>query len=291
MHFKTLVVLLASSVAGGVACSNHRNLGDTDPNGIGDVDAGARDVPSSVDMKVVPDLPIADAPVAEILKAAACDELASAAQAQFESYLPGSASLSCEADLDCSDLDLQSLNCVAPCGRIVRTADVSTVTAAAADVCDGYFGAGCPAKTPPCPLLHAICEHGACATASGRGGSSAVMDAANDIGASEALLSGLDSSPVDGGSEGGGTVECRFPGVSQSLICAGGDYCMAFAGGPRDSGVSFACEPFPEACLNDRSCACVCSTAVPNGSYCAVRGQQCICSISQGVLSLFCAVP
>ena len=119
------------------------------------------------------------------------------------------------------------------------------------------------------------------------------MDAANDTGSGEVLTPGLDSSSIDGGSEGGGTVECRFPGVSQSLTCAGGDYCMAFAGGPVNSGTSYSCEPVPEACLTDRSCACLCSTAIssPGLFYCAVRGQQCICSVSQGILTLLCGAP
>jgi hypothetical protein len=69
---------------------------------------------------------------------------------------------------------------------------------------------------------------------------------------------------------------------------------MAFAGGVVGSETSYSCVPIPEACRADHSCACVCSTASSSSnsdSRCAVRGQQCICIVSQGVLSLLCAAP
>jgi hypothetical protein len=267
MHAKALVILLAFSMVGTAACSGSKATSN--------VEAGA------------PDGRIADFP-----DATGCDQLASAAQTQFESYLPSTSPLACQTDSDCGDLDLESLNCFAPCGRVVRTADVSTLIAAAASVCDPYFGAGCPQKTPPCALVHAVCDHGTCAAASGRGGSSGSLDAAIDTGTGDVAIAGLDASSVDGGSEGGGSIQCSFPGASRDLTCAGGDYCMAFGGGPIDSGVSYTCEPFPAACLADRSCACLCSTATSGPSaYCAVRGQHCICSVSQGILTLLCAAP
>jgi hypothetical protein len=206
-------------------------------------------------------------------------------------------------------LGIQALNCVGGCGGpLVRTADVSAVTAATASICDKYFGASCPVKYPPCPNFHAVCDYGTCATAIGRGGLSSATDAAVDAGTGDVLVDGVGASkdndagldspvgtadPVDGGSEAGGTVQCNFPGVSHALTCAGGEYCMAFGGGiPIDSGISYTCTPFPEACVADRSCACVCSTASSNpASYCAVRGQQCLCSVSQGILTLLCASP
>jgi hypothetical protein len=116
------------------------------------------------------------------------------------------------------------------------------------------------------------------------------------VGPAESIDAGLDSSvgtgdPLDGGSEGG-TVQCNFPGAPQSLTCTNGDYCMAFAGGAIGSGTAYSCVPLPEACMSDRSCACVCSTASSNSaSQCAVRGQQCICIVSQGILTLLCAAP
>ena len=123
-------------------------------------------------------------------------------------------------------------------------------------------------------------------TTSPDGGASNVMDAGTGTPAS-------DGNPVDGGTEGGDSIQCNFPGGSPALSCSGNEYCMAFGGGvPIDSGISYTCQPIPDACLADHSCACVCGTAISNpGSYCAVRGQQCICSASEGAVTLLCAVP
>jgi hypothetical protein len=155
MRTNMIVISILFPMAGSVACGDNNSSGTT---GLGAVDAGSPDVPSGVDMNVVPDLPIADAP-----DAAVCSQLAAAARAQFESYLQSTSSLSCQVDSDCSDLSLKSWNCFAACGQLVRTADITTVTAATTSACDQYFGAGCPAITLPCPFPHAFCDHGTCA--------------------------------------------------------------------------------------------------------------------------------
>jgi hypothetical protein len=227
--------------------------------------------------------------------AGVCDQLTAAARAQVESYLQSTSSLACQVDSDCSDLFLQSWDCFAACGQLIRTADITAATAATASVCDEYFGAGCPGIYPPCALRNAFCDRGTCARGFGPVEPSGSADAAVDAGFDSPVDAGdpVDGGAEDGGSEDGGTVQCNFSGVSQALTCADHEYCMAFGGGmPLDSGVSYTCAPFPDACLADRSCACVCSTAVSNpGSYCAVRGQQCLCSVSQGILTLLCSIP
>lgn len=145
--------------------------------GCGGLDSTA-DGPVASDAKVAPD-------------AAVCDQLAAVARTQFESYLPSAASLTCQVDSDCTLLSTQSLNCVAACGRLLRAADVPAVTAAAAGVCDQYFGAGCPAIYPPCPGGYGNCENGGCVIGPRRGGQSGATDAAVDAGAGEV--------PIDGG--------------------------------------------------------------------------------------------
>ena len=173
---RTNIILLSIllPMAGSVACGDNNNSGTT---GLAAVDAGSPDGSSRADVNVIPDLPSADAP-----DAAVCDQLASAARAQFESYLQTTSSLSCQVDSDCSDLSLESWNCFAACGQLVRTADVTTVTAATSSACDKYFGAGCPAITPPCPYPHAFCDHGTCAKGFGPGGLPGGTDASVDAG-------------------------------------------------------------------------------------------------------------
>jgi hypothetical protein len=300
MRAKIHIIFLGLPIASTVACGGSNNSGTAD---LGAVDARSPDVSSAVDMNVIPDLPFAEVPDAVV-----CDQLAAAARAQFESYLQSASSLVCQVDSDCSDLSPRSWNCFAACGQVVRTADITTLTVATASACDAYFGVGCPAITPPCIFPHAFCDHGTCATGFGPGGLSGSVDAAIDtatvevpsdgVGGNKNYDVGLDSlvgvgDPVDGGSQGEGMAQCNFPGVSQALTCAGGEYCMAFGGGiPIDSGISYTCAAFPEACVADHSCACVCSTASSNpASYCAVRGQQCLCSVTQGILTLLCASP
>jgi hypothetical protein len=225
--------------------------------------------------------------------AGVCDQLAAAAQAQVESYLQSTSSLACQIDSDCSDLFLQSWDCFAACGQLIRTADITAATAATASVCDEYFGAGCPGIYLPCPERNAICDHGTCAKGWRSVEQSGSADAAVDAGIDSPVDAG---DPVDGGAEDGGTIQCDFLGFSQDLLtCANREYCLASparGGGVFDSGVSYTCEPFPEACLADRSCACVCNSASSSiPSQCAVRGQQCSCSVSQGILTLLCAIP
>jgi hypothetical protein len=149
----------------------------------------------AVDVKAIPDLPMLDLPFSDTPDAAVCDQLASFARAQVDSYLQSSFSLACQIDSDCSLLGIQSLNCAAPCGGpLLRTADISAVTAATAGVCNQYFGAGCPAKYPPCPDIHAVCDYGTCATAIGRGGLSGSADAAFDVGTGEVASDGGNAS-------------------------------------------------------------------------------------------------
>jgi len=174
MRTNILVISIFFPIAGTVACGGSNSSGTT---GLGAVDAVSPDVSSAADTNVIPDLPIADAP-----DAAVCDQLAAAARAQFESYLQRTSSLACQVDFDCSDLSRESWNCFAACGQLVRTADITAVTAATASACDEYFGAGCPAITPPCPFPHAFCGHGTCAKGFGPGGLPGGTDAGVDAG-------------------------------------------------------------------------------------------------------------
>lgn len=157
MNAKTYAVLIVLPMAGTVGCGGSNNL-----------------------------------PIADVPDAAVCDQLAAAARAGFESYLQSTSSLACQVDSDCSDLSPESWNCFAACGQLVRTADITAVTVATASACDEYFGAGCPAITPPCPFPHAFCDHGTCAKGFGPGGQSGATDAADDAGTAEV--------PIDGGS-------------------------------------------------------------------------------------------
>jgi hypothetical protein len=52
----------------------------------------------------------------------------------------------CQVDSDCTLLDLQSLNCIAPCGQLVGIIDTAAITTAAFAVCNAYFAAGCPER-------------------------------------------------------------------------------------------------------------------------------------------------
>jgi len=176
------------------------------------IEAGAPDVSLAVDVNVTSDATLAP-------DAAVCHQLATAAQAQFGSYLDSTSSLACQVDSDCSDLSLKSWNCFAACGQLVRTADITTLTAATASVCDEYFGAGCPAITPPCPFPHAFCDHDTCAYGFGPGGPSGATDAAVDAGASEI--------PIDGGN----TSEVKSSALEDSSTIADGGRVP----GPRDS--------------------------------------------------------
>jgi hypothetical protein len=183
MRTNILVISILFPIAGTVACGGSNSSGTA---GLGAVDAGSPDVSSAADMNVIPDLPIADAP-----DAAVCDQLAAAAQAQFESYLQGTSSLACQVDSDCSDLSPKSWNCFAACGQLVRTADITTVTGATASACDEYFSAGCSAIILPCPFPHAFCDHGTCAKGFGPGGLPGGIDASVDAGGGAV--------PIDGG--------------------------------------------------------------------------------------------
>jgi hypothetical protein len=94
-----------------------------------------------------------------------CHGLQDEARAQLDGYLTAlkrTATLSCQVDSDCTLLSSPSLDCVVPCGQLLWTTDVPTLTAETANLCDDYFAAGCPKETPPCPGGYAICEQGGC---------------------------------------------------------------------------------------------------------------------------------
>jgi len=244
MHAKKVAILLALPVALTVACSGSSNSGA--PSAMSAVEAGVPDVSRAVDINVISDLPISDLPIAEVPGEGFCDQLATAARTRFDSYLQSTTSLACQVDSECSDLYLQSSVCFHPCGQILRTADISAVTAATASACDEYFGAGCLAKTLPCPYAHAFCDHGMCAAGFGPSGLSGSTDASVDAGtgggtidvgnASEAKDSALEdaSITVDGGA-------CTWPA---SFTPTGDDYavgCWAHAiSGTIDAG-PFSC--------------------------------------------------
>jgi hypothetical protein len=86
-------------------------------------------------------------------------------------------------------------------------------------------------------------------------------------------------------------IQCSFPGVSQDLACAAGEYCKSFGGGAiSDSGTFYSCVPFPGDCQADRSCACLCGTASSYpASQCAVYGSHCLCIVNLGSLVLLCS--
>jgi hypothetical protein len=73
--------------------------------------------------------------------------------------------MACQTDSDCTLLHLQSLNCFAACGQLVGNADSSALTAAATQVCDAYFAAGCPEIRLTCPFRSGTCDRGRCGDA------------------------------------------------------------------------------------------------------------------------------
>jgi len=178
-------------------CAHGSPTGPLDAAADAAIDAGAPDGSPPIDASVMPDAPFdIDLPVTldatAAPDAAVCDQLAAVAQAQVESYLQSTYSLACQVDSDCSFLQPRSLSCFAACGNVVmRTADISAITAAAAGVCDQYFGAGCPEKILPCPYSRAVCDHGTCTKGTVPGGPSGSTDAAIDAGTGEV--------PIDGG--------------------------------------------------------------------------------------------
>ncbi len=177
------------------------------------LEAAAPEVAAAVDTNTVP-VDAAEAPAA-----ATCDELAAAARAQFASFVHSTSSLACLVDADCSDLFNRSLSCFAACGNPVRTADLSAVAKGAADVCDAYFGAGCPAKTPPCPRYVVFCDHGTCAAGVGPGAGSGATDAAVDSAPADAAAPDAFAA-VDGGA-------CTWPASFSASVDAGTVGCWA----------------------------------------------------------------
>jgi len=293
MRTNIIVISILFPMAGSVSCGDTSSPGTT---GLGALDAGSPDVSSGADMHVIPDLPIVDAP-----DAAVCDQLASAARAQFESYLQSASSLSCQVDSDCSELSLESWNCFAACGQLVRTADISTVTAATASACDQYFGAGCPAITPPCAFPHAFCDHGTCAKGFGPGGLPGGTDAGFDGGSdavtidggntSEAKDSALEdvSALLDGGActwpakftsvSDGSAVGCWAHTISgpvdaSQTTCSSAEYALGCVGEwpySADGGNVHATVPEPDTSLGCRILPI--PTMVNTSFYCCPCGQ------------------
>jgi hypothetical protein len=72
----------------------------------------------------------------------------------------------CQSVSDCTVEGFTTLNCFLSCGFLVGTADVASVTAATATLCDPYFAAGCPKMFPLlCPggaVPQRLCDHGRC---------------------------------------------------------------------------------------------------------------------------------
>jgi hypothetical protein len=168
-----------------VACEHGlcvRDAGAPDPADAADAasEAGLADVPAT-EASGAPDAPMDQAP-----DPAVCDQLSRAARAEFDSYFQSRYSEACQVDSDCAFLQTRQDNCFTACGSVVaRTADLAAITDATDTLCDAYFGAGCPAITPPCPYARAACDRGTCI----RVGAPGVPDAAVDAG----------GAPVDGG--------------------------------------------------------------------------------------------
>ncbi len=100
-----------------------------------------------------------------------CDQLATAAETQFQSFLDSTSPPACQVDSDCEFLYTpQSMDCFAACGMLMGKATMSAITSAGIGFCDQYFEAGCPAITPPCAAPEPTCgssgtcgcEHGQC---------------------------------------------------------------------------------------------------------------------------------
>jgi hypothetical protein len=122
----------------------------------------------------------------------------------------------------------------------VRTADITTVTAATASVCDQYFGAGCHAITPPCPFPHAFCDHGTCAKGFGPGGLPGDTDAGVDGGVDVVLIDGRKPSEADSALEDVSAIldggACTWPAKFTSSSDGSAVGCWAHANsGPVDA--------------------------------------------------------
>jgi hypothetical protein len=94
--------------------------------------------------------------------AALCQQLASEARVQFDSYLQSTSSRTCAVDSDCSVLPLPSVQCFAGCGVSVSTTAADAVTVASTGACDQYHAAGCREDILLCLAVRPVCEHGMC---------------------------------------------------------------------------------------------------------------------------------
>jgi hypothetical protein len=117
--------------------------------GCGDSDPGQADAGDGSDAKPTPD-------------AAVCQQLATEARVQFESYLQSTSSRACAVDSDCSILHLASVRCFAGCGVSVSTTAADGVTVASTGACDPYHAAGCREDILLCLAVRPVCEHGMC---------------------------------------------------------------------------------------------------------------------------------
>ena len=144
-----------------------------------DGDAGPRDLSPAVDARVGPE-------------ASTCDELATEAETQFQTYLDRNSAQACEMDSDCTLWQEKSLGCFAACGLLVGPDAASgPVGTAARRICDSYFGAGCPEIRRSCVATSIVCERGRCTYAlPGR------ADPQPDAPPSESADAALDSAAV-----------------------------------------------------------------------------------------------
>jgi len=134
------------------------------------------------------------------VEASMCQELAQAAQTDFDAKLAGGLSGTCQTDSDCTRFQRQDLNCVAPCGAIVALNGVAAVTAAAPTVCAQYVAAGCPEIKLLCVGTTIICDSGQCRYDTPR-----ITDAAPDLLSEDATAGG------DEATDGGATRACMPP--------------------------------------------------------------------------------
>jgi len=214
---------------------------------------------------------------------AVCTQLASAAQAQFESYFQSTYSQTCQVDSDCSILEPRSLGCFAFCSKIIaRTADVAAITQATTGACDQYHAAGCLETIPPCMQACAACAGGTCVVVAGACGGTGPVDAALDAGTVEGPSDAADDAeagPTDAATSCGIYLDDRVFDVGAVFsdgcgccicsgaggICYGGNSCTRLVDGGWESFMSLP------PCHSDDDC----STRIGAGAVC-VFDQGCL---------------
>ena len=174
-----------------------------------------------------------------------------------------------------------------------QPADSSTVEdVAEQDESGGSDGHGGSASLPPGE--EAGSEGGSSPEARGfdTGGALDAADDAKDDQDAMVDLPVIAGDDADGGSDNGGKFLCNFFGVFPSLTCSDGEYCMSFMSGvPGDGGASYSCAAYPEACLRNPSCECLCrSVDLYPGWQCpgSYGWNYCHCIVSQGSITLLC---